>query len=112
MGLPPDNSTSAPRRVLTDSPWYWLMWFSLIALVGLQAVGYKYGQRQAQIERQHQALQWAQLDRQAAETAAIEYSTPERTIITLWPLRVLLLALLVVSTVGLVVRRPPQEDSM
>jgi len=111
MDLPLENSTPTPRRALTDSPWYWLMWFSLIALVGLQAVDFKFRQRQAQIERQHQALQYAQLDRQAADTAVIEYSTPEQTIITLWPLRAILVVLLVASTIGMIVTPPPREET-
>jgi hypothetical protein len=40
---------------LTDSPWFWVLLFSLVGLLALVAMSPKYGRRQANIERQYQA---------------------------------------------------------
>jgi len=45
------------QLALTDSPWFWALAFSLMALLALAAVGFsgKYQKRQAKIELQYQA---------------------------------------------------------
>ena len=43
------------RAAVTDSAWFWILAFSLMALVALAATNGKYGRRQANIERQYQA---------------------------------------------------------
>jgi hypothetical protein len=78
-----------PARAITDSPWFWLCLFALAALVGLAAIGPKYAQRQAQIEREFQGRQRAAQSAQG-ESPSVPLSTPGETIIPLWPLFVAL----------------------
>jgi hypothetical protein len=95
--------TPQERPPLTDSPWFWVLAFSLMALLALVAVSGKYGQRQSREERKYQAV-----DRVAAGEAgpdssseAIDrrpYSSPGQTLIPLWPLT---LVMLVISAVAL-----------
>ena len=104
---------------ITDSPWFWLLLFCGVALIGLQAMSHKYGRRQAQIERQSQGRQWAQLDAAEHEQGSqVDFSTPDDTVITLWPLRVVLLTIGLAALVLLVRERrrpkhtepPPNEN--
>jgi hypothetical protein len=93
---------------LTDSPWFWLLAFTACGLILLEILGPKYQRRQAQLERQHQARQWAQIESAAGREAAeqsVEYSSEEETEIPLWPIRGVALAILCVSTVVLWMRR-------
>jgi hypothetical protein len=65
-----------------------------MGLVLLQAFDAKYGRRQAQLERQHQARQRTQLDRADAPQAAldeVQYSADGQPMISLWPVRIVLL---------------------
>lgn len=97
------NPPNEPRRAITDSPWFWLLLFAGMALLGLETLGPKYGRRQSQIERQHQGRQYTQLEAQQPHDAPpkIEYSTPDHTIVALGPLRVLTLVLVFVAAGGL-----------
>jgi hypothetical protein len=89
---------------LTDSPWFWALAFSLMALLALAVVGFsgKYTKRQAKIELQYQARERV-AEKLTAENnpAASErtdddlevprpFATPGNNLITLWPLAVLL----------------------
>jgi hypothetical protein len=87
---------------LTDSPWFWVVMFSLMAVGALVAIGGKYGRRQAGIERQYQARtrvaeQWANDNNSAANpqidspTGSRGFAAPGDTLIPLWPLAVVLL---------------------
>jgi hypothetical protein len=89
------------RSSLTDSPWFWVMMFSLMALGALAAIGGKYGQRQATIERQYQArTRVAELranennstddTRTDQQTAPRDFATSGDPLIPLWPLAVVL----------------------
>ncbi len=91
-----------PSSPVTDSPWFWVMMFSLMALAALTAIGGKYGRRQATIERQYQARtrvaeQQANENNSTADTrtdqqtAPRDFATPADTLIPLWPLAVVLL---------------------
>ena len=40
---------------ITDSPWFWVLAFSLTGLLALAAMSGKYSRRQANIERKYQA---------------------------------------------------------
>ena len=96
------DSSRATRRALTDSPWFWLLLFSLFALVMLHVIGGKYSLRQSQLERQHQGRQFAHqaaTDGGDASRRVLVYSSPEELNIPLRPLRIVSIALIAVSTV-------------
>src|SRR3954466_8836023 len=106
--IPSDN----PQSGITDSPWFWSLAFSLMALLALAVVGFsgKYSKRQAGIERQYQARE------RVAEKLVAEnnpeasnrkndqpdrraFATPGDNLIPLWPLAILLgIAVLVSAT--------------
>jgi type VI protein secretion system component VasF len=107
------------RSPVTDSPWFWVMMFSLMALGALVAIGGKYGRRQAAIERQFQARtrvaeQLASENNSTAETRIAEqtpprdFATPGETLIPLWPLAAVLVLIVVFALIMLVrgQRRP------
>jgi hypothetical protein len=92
------------RPPVTDSPWFWVMIFSVMALGALVAIGGKYARRQSAIERQYQARERVAL-RQPAEnnsagvernlaedTPRREFASPDDTLVPLWPLATLLAA--------------------
>jgi type VI protein secretion system component VasF len=104
---------------VTDSPWFWVLMFSLMALGALVAIGGKYGRRQAAIERQFQARtrvaeQLASENNSTAETRIAEqtpprdFATPGETLIPLWPLAAVLVLIVVFALIMLVrgQRRP------
>ena len=89
------------RPAVTDSPWFWVLIFSLMALGALAAIGGKYGRRQAVIERQYQARERsAKLQappKHASQPTRDEdrgerrgFASPGETLIPLWPLAVIL----------------------
>ena len=50
--------SACPRQrepPITDSPWFWVLVFSVVALIALGAISGQYGKRQARLERQYQA---------------------------------------------------------
>ena len=81
-------------RRSVESPWFYATWFCLFGAVALLVAAEKYGERQAGIERRFQARsQTAVVPRAGeaasapdAETASRAYSSPEDTVIPLWPL--------------------------
>jgi hypothetical protein len=96
------------RSRLTDSPWYWVLVFSLMALAALAAISGKYGKRQAGIERQYQARERI-AEKKAAENNSTgasriddqetrrPFATPGEQLIPLWPLAVLLSLVAIVA---------------
>jgi hypothetical protein len=92
------------RPPITDSPWFWVLMFSLMGMGALAAISGKYGKRQAGIERQYQARERvAEAGPEgAAQTAPRPYSTADDTLIPLWPLAVVLGAIAVSATAMLV----------
>lgn len=92
------------RTPITDSPWFWVLVFSLMGIGALAAIGGKYGRRQAGIERQYQARERvAEAGPEgAAHTAPRPYATPGETLIPLWPLAVVLGIVAIFATTMLV----------
>jgi hypothetical protein len=96
------NDQQPPR--LSDSPWFYVFVFSLMAVVALIVIGPKFGRRQSVDERMFQARQLIEEQRAAGNNAAIEprndnsaeqrpFSTPGDTLVPLWPLAVVMLAI-------------------
>ena len=73
------------KSAATESPWFWGYLFGMFALVALSFAGPKFRARQAQLEQQFQGRQRVVLTQNGSE-AEVKLSTPENTIITLWPL--------------------------
>jgi hypothetical protein len=82
----------------TESPWFWAYLFGMFALVALSFASPKFAARQAQLEQQFQGHERAAQIRHGEE-ANIELSTPQNTIVTLWPLYVGLSAATVIAWV-------------
>src|SRR5262245_43842923 len=99
----PQSEIRNSQSSLTDSPWFWVLAFSLTALGALAAISFSgwYGKRQTRLERQYQARY------RVAEKITVEnnpargqrtddleahrpFATPGNNLITLWPLAVLL----------------------
>jgi hypothetical protein len=94
---------SQARSPLTDSPWFWALLFSLVALGGMAVLTFSgwYGKRQTRLELQYQA-RYRVAERITAENnpttsertddleARRPFATPGNNLITLWPLAVLL----------------------
>lgn len=87
--------TTSVRPPITDSPWFWVLLFSVVACFAVAAISGQYGKRQARLERQYQARE------RIAEHAVDDptrraYSSPEATLVPIWPLA------LTLGAVGLV----------
>jgi hypothetical protein len=93
------------RPPITDSPWFWVLIFSLMGILALAAISGKYGKRQAGIERQYQARERVATagPEGAAQTAPRPYATADDTLIPLWPL-VVVLGLIAISATAMLVR--------
>ena len=87
------------RGPISDSPWLWFALFSAVGLSALLATGGRFGRRQSGIERKYQARTAVATGDVAIETSgsgeksvrkAPAYSTPEKTVVPLWPLEILL----------------------
>jgi hypothetical protein len=102
---------------VTDSPWFWVLIFSGMALAALLAIGPKYGGRQARLERQYQARERIAAERASGnnevEAARISHQAERRgfasaddTLIPLWPLVVVLSVVIVVAATMLIRGRP------
>jgi len=79
------------NRPISDSPWFWVLLFSVVALIALGAISGQYGKRQARIERQYQARERIG-DNAVNDPTRPEYATPDNTLVPIWPLGVLLVA--------------------
>jgi hypothetical protein len=79
---------------VTDSPWFWVLMFSVTGLIALAAISGQYGKRQARLERQYQARERIRSDElgddAVGDPARREYSSPRQTLIPIWPLAVVL----------------------
>jgi hypothetical protein len=106
-------ASSLQKEPITDSPWLWFAMFTAVGLAALVATGGRLGKRQANIENKYEARAGVASGRiqaddsvgRAAVRGAPEYSTPESTIIPLWPVEVILGAICAVSVVLLVRQR-------
>ena len=99
----PQSEIRNPQPPLTDSPWLWVLAFSLMALALLALLSFSgwYGKRQTRLELQYQA-RYRVAERITAEnnpagterTDDLEgrrpFATPGNNLITLGPLAVLL----------------------
>jgi len=96
----------------TDSPWFWVLIFSGMALGALVSIGPKYGGRQARLERQYQARERIATERIAQNdgggigkiderSARRDFASPDATLVPLWPLAVVLSVVMIVSLVML-----------
>lgn len=98
--------TSDDRAALTDSPWFWVLVFSLMALGALAAISGKYGRRQSGLERKYQAGERIAAQAGSGATAngdatRREFATPDETLVPLWPLAVILVAVATFAVVML-----------
>ena len=103
----------APERPpITDSPWFWVLLFSGMALAALLAIGPKYGGRQARLERQYQARErivaeraeensQARAERTNEEPERREFAAADETLIPLWPLAVILSVAVILAAIML-----------
>lgn len=103
---------SDSRPPITDSPWLWSLLFTAVGLAALLATGGRFGRRQASIENKYQArsaIASGRLERDPeggpARTVGepLEYSTPQRTMIPLWPLEILL-GVVAATSLGMLLR--------
>jgi membrane protein implicated in regulation of membrane protease activity len=93
--------TAQNRAPLTDSPWFWLLAFALMAILAVAAISGKYGRRQSREERKYQVAERIAAGETgpAAESKAAgrrSYATPGNTLIPLWPLT------LIMTTIALI----------
>ena len=88
------------RPPVTDSPWFWVLTFSLMALAALVAIGGKYGRRQTRLELQYQARERiadrlgdenSPSSKEHAKQDRRHFASPGNNLIPLWPLAVVLL---------------------
>jgi len=108
----PQSEIQNPQSPLTDSPWFWVLAFSLMALLALLAIGGKYGRRQTRLELQYQARERI-AERGAAannpeaaariddQTGRREFASPGDNLIPLWPLAAILVLIAIFSAVML-----------
>jgi hypothetical protein len=99
------------RPPVTDSPWFWVMMFSTMALAALLAIGPKYGGRQARLERQYQARERivaeqtgnsrAHSERIDHQAERREFATADDTLVPLWPLAAILSFVAILSAIML-----------
>jgi hypothetical protein len=98
---------------ITDSPWFWFAIFTAVGLAALLATGGKFGKRQANIENKYQARSAVasgelevRSDGAGAKPAAKRpaYSTPEKPLIPLWPLEIVL-GLIFVGSLAMLLRQ-------
>ena len=100
------------RSPVTDSPWFWVLMFSGMALAALLAIGPKYGGRQARLERQYQARERIAARRVANNQTAAErtsdqaerrdLASAENTLVPLWPLALVLSGIGVFAAIMLI----------
>jgi hypothetical protein len=94
---------------ITDSPWFWVLLFSAVGLILMLLFSGQISKRQSRLDRQYQARDRVQ-DQAIGDPARREYSSPENTLIPIWPLAVTLITAILVSVVMLVRRqRRPHE---
>jgi hypothetical protein len=96
---------------ITDSPWFWVLLFSLMGLVALVAISGQYGKRQSRLERQYQARERIAADA-VADPERRDYSMPGDTLIAIWPLAVVLTGVAVFAGVMLVRERRKHPNEL
>lgn len=90
---------------ITDSPWFWVLLFSIVGLIALGGISGQYGRRQARLERQYQARERIAAgevgDNAGEDPERHEYATPDRTLVPIWPLAILLGGVILLAAVML-----------
>ena len=94
------NDVVSNPAPITDSPWFWVLLFSVMGLIALVAISGQYGKRQARLERQYQARERVAEDA-VADPERRQYATPNATLVPLWPLAILLGGVIVLAAVML-----------
>lgn len=103
---PTENPRSAirnPKSPVSDSIWFYVLVFSLMALLAISVIGPKYGRRQSAMDRKYQARERIEEQRAARhnpgeairnDELAVQrqFATPGDTLVPLWPLAVVLSA--------------------
>jgi hypothetical protein len=101
---------------ITDSPWFWLLAFSGVALIALATISGQYGKRQARLERQYQARErvadGAVGDGATSDPERREYASPDNTLVPLWPLAIPLVGVAGFATVMLRRQLRRQHDRL
>lgn len=93
-----------PRPQFTESPWFWVLAFTLVALLALLVIGSKYGRRQSAMERKYQARQRIEEQRALGDNSANAarnddfadrrpFASQDDTLVPLWPLAMMMLAI-------------------
>lgn len=94
MPAPGIHPAKPPWRS-TDSPWFWCLAFSAMAVVGIAAIAPKFDRRQGRLEARHagRAEAAAERARRAAGLAPVDLAEEAREadvepgrVVTLWPL--------------------------
>jgi hypothetical protein len=91
---------ASSKPPVTDSPWFWVLLFSVVGLMAVATISGQYGKRQARLERQYQARERV-AEGTVGEANQREYATPESTLIPLWPLAVVLVGIAIAAAVML-----------
>jgi hypothetical protein len=111
-----------PQSAFTDSPWFYVLAFSLMALLAIVVIGPKYGRRQSAMDRKYQARERIEEQRAAGNNPDgkkrnVEladhrpFATPGDTLVPLWPLAVVLVAIALFAFVMLI-RGPRRPGSL
>lgn len=103
-----DNSREDAEEGLTSSVWFWGCLFSLVGLAATFAMGSKHFSRQERLERMNWSRQIV-LRHSQGDHSQDEAELPEPG--SLWPLRSLLIAGLVVSAIKLAVECRGRDDA-
>jgi hypothetical protein len=101
----PSDALRPKRPAVTDSPWFWVLLFSLAGLAALLLISSQYAKRQRRLEMQYQARQemtrrqvtGEPKARASGEEGDAAPPAPGELIIPLWPVAV---ALVVVAAVA------------
>jgi hypothetical protein len=91
---------ASSKPPVTDSPWFWVLLFSVVGLLAVAAISGQYGKRQARLERQYQARERV-AGGTVGEPDQRDYATPDSTLIPLWPLAVVLVGVAIASAMML-----------
>lgn len=89
------------ERPITDSPWFWVLLFSVMGVVALGAISGQYGKRQVRLERQYQARERL-ADDAVGDPERGDYSEPGDTLVPIWPLAIVLAGVAIIATVMLI----------
>ena len=98
------SSQESQPSPVTESPWFWVMLFSLAALAAIATIGPKFEQREQSIETKFHARERG-LHREAVEQPADDAPSqiPEWNLMfTLWPIAAVVGAVAIVSFVGMI----------